>query len=113
MSNKNKNTGGFVYSTNPDFKPEPEFTENDTLSPSEQNLRIWLETKSRGGKAVTIVKGFIGTTADLELLGKLLKTKIGTGGAVKNGEILIQGDCRDKVLNILTEKGYKAKKAGG
>lgn len=104
---------GMVYSTNPDYEyrtDEPE--EAATLPPAQQELRIWLDRKHRGGKTVTIVRGFVGTTGDLEALTRLLKTKCGTGGAAKEGEILIQGDFRDRVLDVLTAGGYRCKKAG-
>lgn len=110
---KNSN-GGLVYSTASGFKPYTgEEEEMDTLAPSQQDLRIWLDTKSRAGKPVSLIRGFIGKTSDLEQLGKTLKTKCGVGGTVKDGEILIQGDFRDKILKILLDLGYKAKKAGG
>lgn len=106
--------GGLVYSTDPNFKTEQEQEAENTLLPAEQPLRIWYETKHRGGKAVTIVAGFVGNTADLEQLGKQLKQACGTGGTVKDGEALIQGDHRDKLLQWLLKKGYtKTKKAGG
>jgi translation initiation factor 1 len=113
MSKKNK-PSGIVYSTNPDFQYsfEPE-QEQETLLPAQQDLRVMLDRKQRGGKQVTLVNGFKGTATDLEILGKLLKSKCGTGGSAKDGEILIQGDFRDKVLAILISSGYKAKKAGG
>jgi translation initiation factor 1 len=114
MSNKNKNLSGLVYSTNKDLPLEPEKTQNDiTLPPRQQQLKVLLDKKQRAGKKVTLVSGFTGTTDDLEILGKLLKTKCGVGGTVKEGEILIQGDFREKILKILTELGYKAKQAGG
>lgn len=110
---KNSN-GGLVYSTASGFKPETDKEEEiDTLPPGLQDLRIWLDTKSRAGKPVSLIRGFIGKTADLEQLGKTLKTKCGVGGTVKDGEILIQGDFRDKILKILLDLGYKVKKAGG
>ena len=103
-----------VYSTNPDFQyttDEPE--EASTLPPAQQQLRVWLDRKQRGGKVVTLVKGFVGREEDLAELARLLKTKCGVGGAAKEGEILIQGDHRDRVVEILTKSGYRCKKAGG
>lgn len=105
---------GMVYSTDPDFeydtagKQEPE-----TLAPERQNLRIWLDRKHRGGKTVTIVRGFVGREADLAELGRMLKSKCGTGGSAKDGEIIIQGDRRDRVAELLAAAGYVCKKAGG
>ncbi len=108
-----KNRSGVVYSTNPDFQYQADdIPDVDTLAPAQQNLKIWL-VKLGGSKVVTAVREFIGTDADLADLGKQLKAACGTGGSVKDGEILIQGDHRDKVLTWLTGKGYKAKKAGG
>jgi translation initiation factor 1 len=104
---------GMVYSTNPDFKYEYDKEEEpDTLEPSRQNLKIYRDKKQRKGKTVTIVSGFIGKDADLEALGKKLKTKCGTGGSVKNREIIIQGDFLEKVAEILVSEGYKVKKTG-
>lgn len=112
--NKRPSTGGFVFSTNPDFRPhEDEQEPGDELPPERQTLRIWLE-RVKGGKEATVIKGFAGPEASLEQLAKLLKNKCATGGNAKDGIILIQGDHRDKVLKILTELGYKnTKKAGG
>ncbi len=113
-SSKNKNQyGGVVYSTNPNFSFVNEDDNTDTLEPSKQDLRIWLEKGGRGGKIASVVKGFIGKPDDLDALAKKIKTSCGTGGSSKDGEIIIQGDHRDKILDILTKAGFKAKKAGG
>lgn len=110
MSKKKRNPGGIVYSTDPDFSlQQDQPTEETTLPPAQQQLRVKLDTKQRAGKVVTLVDGFIGTAADLEQLGKDLKTKCGTGGSAKDGQILVQGDYRDKVLKWLQDWGYKAK----
>jgi translation initiation factor 1 len=112
MSKKNKpDTRGFVYSTDPRFQFENENDEEQqTLSPSQQKLRIRLEAKHRAGKAVTLVTGFVGSSNDLEQLGKSLKNYCGTGGSVKDFEIIIQGDQRDKVLQWLLKNDYKQSK---
>ncbi len=113
-SSKNfKNRQDIVYSTNPDFQYTFENnTGQDTLPPRQQNLKVWLETKNRGGKTATVIKNFIGTENDLETLAKALKSRCGTGGSAKNGEIIIQGDFRDKIIDILKSMNYNAKKAG-
>jgi translation initiation factor 1 len=109
MSKKNKaDKGGFVFSTDPSFQFEHEAQEEqETLLPEKQKLRIMLDTKLRAGKAVTLVKGFIGKAEDLEELGKKAKQFCGTGGSVKDGEIIIQGDQREKVRQFLTKLKYK------
>ncbi|PZX61418.1 translation initiation factor [Hydrotalea sandarakina] len=114
MSKKNKpDARGFVYSTNPDFSFEHEQEMQETLPPAKQKLTIHLDTKHRGGKTVSIVKGFVGTEEDADTLGKKLKQFCGTGGSVKDGEIIIQGDQRDKILQWLQKNGYQlAKKSG-
>lgn len=105
---------GTVYSTNPDFEYRTgERPEAETLPPARQELRVWLDRRQRGGKVATLVKGFVGRAGDLDELARLLKTKCGVGGAVKQGEILIQGDHRDRVTEILSKSGYRCKKAGG
>ena len=105
---------GMVYSTNPDFEySTTENEEQQTLAPAEQNLRVWLDRKQRGGKTVTLVKGFVGSEADLAELGRMLKSKCGVGGSAKDGEIIIQGDHRDRVVDLLIAAGYRCKKAGG
>lgn len=106
--------GSVVYSTNPNFKIKNDEDEvQETLQPKQQDLRVMLDKKSRGGKVVTLITGFHGSDADLNDLAKFLKTKCGVGGTAKDGEIIIQGDFRDKVLEMLHNKGYKVKKAGG
>ena len=111
---KNKNTlRNIVYSTNPDFDYKLPDKEQKTLPPQQQNLRVMLSKKGRGGKTVSLINGFSGTEEDLTELGRMLKNKCGVGGSVKEGEILMQGDVRDKVVEILQKAGYKVKKAGG
>ena len=112
MSKKNKNDKhGFVYSTDPNFRFEEQPDElRETLIPKEQKLKIRLETKHRGGKTVTLIEGFVGIEEDLEDLGKKLKNFCGTGGSAKEGEIIIQGDQREKVLQRLLKTGYEKSK---
>ena len=113
--NKNKDIGGggFVYSTNPDFTYDSDDNNQETLPPNKQDIRVWRDSKSRAGKTATLVKGFVGTDDDLKDLAKMLKNKCGVGGTSKDGEIIIQGDFRDKIHDILKAAGYGVKKAGG
>lgn len=103
-----------VYSTNPDYSYDHDDEEQmETLDASEQSLKVFLDRKQRKGKSVTLVTGFVGDEEDLKELGKILKSKCGVGGTVKNNEIMIQGDFRPKVLELLKGLGYKAKQSGG
>ena len=111
MSKKNKpDSNGFVYSTNPDFSFQSDEPEAETLPAAQQKLRVRLDTKHRAGKAVTLVTGFVGKETDLEELGKRLKSFCGTGGSVKDGEIIIQGDQREKVMQWLIKNEFKQSK---
>jgi translation initiation factor 1 len=114
MAKSKKQRVDVVYSTNPNFSYDFEEEENeDTLAPNKQSLKVMLDKKMRKGKVVTLITGFIGEEDDLKDLGKQLKSKCGTGGSVKDGEIIIQGDFKVKVLEMLLKMGYKAKGAGG
>lgn len=119
MGNHNKHKkqieGGIVFSTDPNFTTRVNLDEDDAsnvLSPQQQQLRVSLDKKHRGGKEVTLVTGFVGSDDDLKNLAKMLKTKCGVGGSSKDGEIIVQGDHRDKVLALLIQEGFKAKKSG-
>lgn len=113
MSKKDKKRINVVYSTNPNFNYESEDNkQHETLPPAQQNLKVYLD-RLGGGKLLSRVSGFVGTENDLNDLAKLLKQKCGVGGNSKDGEILIQGDNRDKIITLLTKEGYKIKKAGG
>src|ERR1700743_1406938 len=113
MSKKKLNSNGIIYSTDPDFRVDDEQTPEETLPPKQQKLRVSLDTTQRAGKAVTLVTGFTGNTDDLEALGKQLKTYCGTGGSVKDGEIIVQGDQRDKILQWLLNNVYSGSKTAG
>jgi translation initiation factor 1 len=104
--------GGFVFSTNEDFDINPN-EKLETLTPNNQKLEALFSNKGRGGKTVTVIRGFEGSEADLKALGKKLKTKCGVGGSVKDGEIIIQGKYRDKIMDILKADGYNVKRVGG
>lgn len=112
-SNDWKDRLGMVYSTAADYQFTTADDSVETLPPAQQDLRVWLDKKHRAGKVATIVRGFIGADDDLKELAKLLKSKCGVGGSAKDGEIIIQGDHRDRVVEILAKSGYKSKKAGG
>lgn len=111
MENDWKSRLGVVYSTNPDFQYQTETQEEaDTLPPQKQRLIVGIDRRNRGGKQVTLVSGFVGRADDLKELGRTLKTRLGVGGSAKDGEITIQGDFRDKVVSILQQLGYQAKR---
>jgi translation initiation factor 1 len=112
MSKKQDKKGGIVYSTNPNFVVEQHEEEIESSKPNQQQLKVYLD-RLGGGKLLSRINGFTGLTGEIEQLGKLLKQKCGVGGTVKDREILIQGDHRDKIILLLLKEGYKAKKAGG
>jgi translation initiation factor 1 len=112
MDKKGKNKKGVMYSTNPDFEYEYENEEMETLPNNEQHLKVCID-KHRAGKIAVIIKDFVGTTDDLKDLGKRLKSKCGVGGSAKNGEIIIQGNLRDKVMELLQKEGFNYKRVGG
>ena len=112
MGKRKKNKIGVMYSTNPNYDFEFE-QEEETLTAENQYLEVWIDKKLRGGKVATLVKGFIGSEGDLKALGKLIKSKCGVGGSVKDGEIIIQGNTREKVIEILEKEGYNYKRVGG
>ena len=111
--NSLEDLGGFVFSTNKDFEFNTESETLETLANNKQRLEAHLDKKNRGGKIATIIKGFQGNEEDLKTLGKMLKTKCGVGGAVKDNEIIIQGNFRDKIMEILKSEGYNVKRIGG
>ena len=115
MAKRNKKERvGVVYSTNQSFDYDFDEDQNEeTLPANEQTLYVWIDKSGRKGKVATLVKNFVGSEDDLKDLGKLLKQKCGVGGSAKDGEIIIQGDVRDKVIQILQAEGYKTKRAGG
>ena len=109
---KKKNKKLTVYSTNPNFEYDEDNQENITLEPSDQLLEVCID-KHRAGKTAIIIKGYVGNLSDIKTLSKKLKTKCGVGGSVKNGEIIIQGNVRDKIMDILKQDGYRYKRVGG
>jgi len=111
---KKQRYSGIVYSTAEDFSfQEPEADDVETLPNRQQDLRVMRDRKMRGGKTVTLVTGFVGSAADLELLGKRLKQKCGVGGSAKDGEIIVQGDFKQRIVQLLLDEGYRAKPVGG
>ena len=114
MAKSKKEKVNIVYSTNPDFQFQfDEEDEQETLAKNQQKLYVSIDRKQRGGKEVTLIEGFIGNEDDLKELGKMLKSKCGVGGSVKDNEIIIQGSFRDKIYDMLLKDGYGVKKKGG
>lgn len=113
MKKNRSDKHGFVFSTDPGFSFDHADDQSETLAPAQQKLRLQLETKHRGGKTATVVVGFVGTSEDLEDLSKKLKSFCGTGGSAKEGEIVIQGDHRDKMLQWFLKHGYSNVKKSG
>jgi len=105
--------GAFAYSTNKDVYYDDGSDDIETPANKDQKLEAVFSNKGRGGKTVTIIRGFVGTEQDLKALGKMLKNKCGVGGSIKDGEIIIQGKHRDKIMEILTKENYKVKRVGG
>jgi len=112
MSKKSKNSG-YVYSTDPDFDYNMDEDHVEELAPKEQELEVHIDKKQRGGKVATLVKGYVGSDENLKDLAKELKSACGVGGSAKDGEIIIQGEKRDKVMNLLKKKGFQVKRVGG
>lgn len=114
MAKQKKNKVNVVYSTNPNFNFDFEEDEElETLPPQQQNLKVMVDRKQRKGKEVTLIEGFIGTDNDLKDLGKMLKSKCGVGGSIKEGQIIIQGNHAVKIIDLLANDGYKVKRVGG
>jgi translation initiation factor 1 len=114
MAKSKKERINVVYSTNPNFSYQEEEEDiQDTLPKNQQKLYVSIDKKQRAGKEVTLIEGFIGLEDDLKELGKVLKSKCGVGGSVKDGEILIQGNFRDKIIELLQKEGYGVKRKGG
>ncbi|PKR81534.1 translation initiation factor [Brumimicrobium salinarum] len=113
MAKKNKKSNHVVYSTNPNYTYDEETPEQETLPNNEQLLYVSIDRKKRKGKDVTLIEGFVGSEDDMKELGKRLKSACGVGGSAKNGEIIIQGNKRDQVMELLQKEGYKTKRKGG
>lgn len=113
MGKGKKGRSGVVYSTNDNYEYNYDSNSDETLDASDQKLYVYRDSKQRKGKTATVVEGFVGTQDDLKDLGKHLKSKLGVGGSAKDGEIIIQGDHREKVKSLLEAKGYQVKIKGG